>query len=510
MKNVLRPSGAPFILSHICPLLCDFYKISHRPMYPEGTQVVYSTWTPRTSRVKGVEHVINFGNQAFIKEFLMGVFREQFFNRPKAEVIAEYKLVISETLGDENPYTLHLEELWDLGYMPLSIKALPEGTRVPMRVPTMTIQNTHNNFFWLTNNIETLISCESWQAATSATLAVEYKKMMDAYAAETAPEMAWFTALQGHDFSMRGMSSLRSAILSGMGHLAAGFIGTDTIPAIVAARHYYKADISKGQTGTSVPATEHSIQCAYGDDFEYLRRMLVDVHPSGVVSIVSDGYDFWEVVRPDGGIVAQLKKEIMARKGSPIVDKVVIRPDSGDPVLIVCGDPNAEVGTPEYKGAVECLYEIFGGTLSSTGYKILDSHIGLIYGDAITLTRANEIMKRLKDKGFASTNVVFGIGSYTYQYNTRDTFGYAVKSTLCVINGIEKQIFKNPKTDDGTKKSQKGRVAVFRQGNTYTFADGFGLNDVIPGDQLREVFRDGELLVDDSFALIRERIQAAK
>lgn len=503
-----RASGQPYILSHICPLLCDFYKISHRPMYPDGTEVVYSTWTPRTSRVKGVDYVINFGQQAFIKEFLMGIFRENFFNRPKADVIAEYKLVIVETLGDSNPYTKHLEDLWDLGYLPLSIKALPEGTKVPMRVPTMTVQNTDKRFFWLTNNIETLISCESWQAATSATLAVEYKKMMDAYAKETAPEMAWFTALQGHDFSMRGMSSLRSAILSGMGHLAAGFVGTDTIPAITAARHYYKADISKGGTGTSVPATEHSIQCAYNDDLKYLSRMLSVVHPSGVVSIVSDGYDFWEVVRPVDGIVAKLKNEIMARKGSPVVDKVVIRPDSGDPVLIVCGDPNATVGSPEYKGAVECLWETFGGTESSTGYKILDSHIGLIYGDAITLTRAREIMERLKAKGFASTNVVFGIGSYTYQYNTRDTFGYAMKSTLCVINGVEKQIFKDPKTDDGTKKSQKGRVVVLKQGNTLTFADGYGLNDVVPGDQLVEIFRDGELLVDETFADIRARIAA--
>lgn len=475
-------------------------------MYPEGTEVVYSTWTPRMSRVKGIDYVINFGTQAFIKEFLMGIFREQFFNRPKEEVIAEYRFVIASTLGDENPYTKHLEELWDLGYLPLSIKALPEGTKVPMRVPTMTVQNTDKRFFWLTNNIETLISCESWQAATSATLAVEYKKMMDVYANETAPEMAWFTALQGHDFSMRGMSSLRSAILSGMGHLAAGFIGTDTIPAITAARHYYKADITGGKTGTSVPATEHSIQCAYSDDMEYLRRMLSVVHPSGVVSIVSDGYDFWDVM---GRVLPALKPEIMARKGSPIVDKVVIRPDSGDPVLIVCGDPNATPGSLEYKGAVEVLWDIFGGTISSTGYKVLDSHIGLIYGDAITLTRAKEIMERLKNKGFASTNVVFGIGSYTYQYNTRDTFGYAMKSTLCVINGVEKQIFKNPKTDDGTKKSQKGRVAVLKQGNSYTFADGYGLTDIIPGDQLVEVFRDGNLLVDENFADIRARIQAS-
>lgn len=489
----------------IVPTLCDFYKIAHRAMYPEGTQVVYSTWTPRTSRIKGVDNVVAFGTQAFIKEYLLDVFQEHFFNRPKADVVAEYKRLISATLGDPNPETKHLEELHDLGYLPLSIKALPEGTIVPTRVPTLTIQNTDPRFFWLTNFIESLASCELWQPSTSATLAIEYKRMMDSFALATNPEAAAFTIFQGHDFSMRGMSSLRSAILSGMGHLVAGFAGTDTIPAISAAEYYYNANVEKELVGTSVPATEHSIQCAYGDDMKYLKRMLSEVHPSGIVSIVSDGYDFWKVITD---VVPSLKKEIMARKGGPVGDKVVIRPDSGDPVLIVCGDPSAPVGTPEYKGAIECLYETFGGTESSTGYKVLDSHIGLIYGDAITLKRAEEIMSRLQAKGFASTNVVFGIGSYTYQYNTRDTFGYALKSTLCVINGVEQQIFKNPKTDDGTKKSQKGRVAVLKDGNSYIVRDGLSLDDTIKGDVLREVFRNGTLLIDENFADIRARIQA--
>lgn len=488
----------------IVPILCDFYKISHRAMYPEGTEVVYSTWTPRTSRIKGVDNVVHFGTQAFIKEFLIDVFNEHFFHRPKSDVISEYKRIITATLGDPNPHTLHIEELWDLGYLPLSIRALPEGTIVPTRVPTVTLHNTNPKFFWLTNFIESLGSAEMWQASTSATLAVEYKKLMDKFATETNPENLGFTIFQGHDFSMRGMSSLRSAMLSGMGHLLS-FVGTDTIPAIQAAEYYYKANVEKELVGTSVPATEHSIQCAYGDDMEYLRRMLSIVHPNGIVSIVSDGYDFWDVLTR---VVPSLKKEILARKGGPVGDKVVIRPDSGDPVLIVCGDPDAPVGTPEYKGAVECLWEIFGGTLSSRGYKVLDPHIGLIYGDAITLKRAEEIMTRLQAKGFASTNVVFGIGSYTYQYNTRDTFGYALKSTLTIINGKEKQIFKNPKTDDGTKKSQKGHVAVLKEGKSYTFRDGLSLNDTISGDQLREVFRDGKLLIDESFSEIRARLAA--
>ena len=489
----------------IVPTLCDFYKISHRSMYPENTETVYSTWTPRTSRIKGLDHVVWFGGQAFIKEYLIDVFNEHFFNRSKEEVIAEYSRLIKATLGDPNPETKHLEDLHDLGYLPLLIKALPEGTIVPTRVPVLTIQNTDKRFFWLTNFIESLASSELWQPSTSATLAMEYKKMMDKFATETSPENLAFTIFQGHDFSMRGMSSLRSAILSGMGHLVAGFAGTDTIPAISAAEYYYNANVEKELVGTSVPATEHSIQCAYGNDMKYLKRMLSEVHPSGIVSIVSDGYDFWDVI---GNVIPSLKKDILARKGGPNGDRVVIRPDSGDPVLIVCGDPDATPGSLEYKGAVECLWDIFGGTMSSTGYKILDSHIGLIYGDAITLRRAEEIMNILKAKGFASTNVIFGIGSYTYQYNTRDTFGFALKSTLCVINGEEKQIYKDPKTDDGVKKSQKGRVVVFKDSSgEHKFVDGFGLNTVIPGDELQEVFRDGQLLIDDSFSNIRARIQ---
>jgi nicotinamide phosphoribosyltransferase len=466
--------------------------------------------------MKDVDQVVWFGGQAFYKEYLVDMFNEQFFNRSKKEVIAEYVRIIKFTLGDQNPETKHLEDLHDLGYLPLSIKALPEGTVVPLRVPVMTIQNTDKRFFWLTNFVESLASSELWQPSTSATIAREYKKMFDRYAMETVGD-ASFTPFLGHDFSMRGMSSLRSAILSGMGHMTS-FVGTDTIPAIPALEHYYGANIEKELVGTSVPATEHSIQCAYGDDYAYLKRMLTEVHPSGIVSIVSDGYDFWDVI---GRVVPSLKNEIMARKGGPIVDKVVIRPDSGDPVLIVCGDPDAPEGSLERKGAVEALYDIFGGTESAKGYRLLDSHIGLIYGDAITLRRAEEIMERLKAKGFASTNVVFGIGSYTYQYNTRDTFGFALKSTMCVIDGQERQIFKDPKTDNGIKKSQKGKVVVYKDpaSGEIAFKDGLGLEDSlyvragdknIDIDMMREVYRDGKVLVEDKLSDIRARIASSK
>lgn len=479
-------------------LICDFYKISHRACYPPGTEYIYSTWTPRASRMKDVTEVVHFGTQAFIKDKLIDLFNREFFGRPKAEVVAEYVRIVKNTLGDPNPHTQHIEDLHDLGYLPLSIKALPEGAIVPLRVPMLTIQNTDKRFFWLTNYIETLASCELWQPSTSATIAREYRKILDKAALETVGNTE-FVQFQGHDFSMRGMSSLSSALSSGMGHLTQ-FVGTDTVPAIQAAEHFYGANVEKEMVGTSIPATEHSIQCAYGDDMEYYRNMINRVHPNGFVSIVSDGYDFWDVI---GRVIPALKADIMKRDG-----RVVVRPDSGDPVKIVCGDPEAPVGSLEHKGAIEALWDTFGGTLTEKGYKLLDSHIGLIYGDAITLRRAEEIVTRLAEKGFASINVVFGVGSYTYQHNTRDTFGFALKSTLCVINGVEKPIFKDPKTDDGTKKSQKGRVVVLKApGEDYSLVQGFGLNDVIHADELREVFRDGKLISSCTLAEIRDRLK---
>ena len=480
-------------------LLCDFYKISHMAMYPEGTELVYSTWTPRASRMKGVTEVVNFGLQAFIQNTLVDLFNAQFFKRSKKEVVAEYARIIKNTLGVANPETKHIEELHDLGYLPLHIKALPEGAVVPLRVPVMTIENTDSRFFWLTNFVESLASAELWQPSTSATIAREYRKILDKAALETVGNTD-FVQFQGHDFSMRGMSSLGSAITSGMGHLLS-FVGTDTIPAIQGAEYFYEADVEKELVGTSIPATEHSIQCAYGDDMKYLSDMMTRVHPSGFVSIVSDGYDFWDVI---GRVIPALKETIMSRDG-----KVVIRPDSGDPVLIVTGDPDGETEL-ERKGAIEALWDIFGGTVTKKGYKLLDSHIGLIYGDAITLNRAQEIVDRLAAKGFASINVVFGIGSYTYQYNTRDTFGYALKSTLCVINGDEKQIFKDPVTDNGIKKSQKGRVVVLKDGNSYKFMDGLNLGDEVKGDQLKTVFLNGYTMNIQTFAEIRERLKNAR
>ncbi len=330
------------------------------------------------------------------------------------------------------------------------------------------VENTDPRFFWLTNYIETLWSTEVWHSSTSATIAKKYRTVLDAFALETTGTTAG-VEFQGHDFSMRGMTSLHSAVKSGAGHLLS-FVGSDTIPAISYLEKYYGADIEGELVGTSIPATEHSVMCAYGNESETeaYRRLITEVYPSGFVSIVSDTWDYWAVLTE---IVPSIKTEILARDG-----RVVIRPDSGDPANIICGTV-AEFGvgqSPEEKGTIELLWETFGGSVNDQGYKILDPHIGAIYGDSITIARAQDISARLKAKGFASTNVVYGIGSYTYQMVTRDTFGFAMKATWCKIDGQSVPIFKDPATDvNKVKKSLKGRVAVLQaEDGTITAVDG--------------------------------------
>ena len=232
-------------------------------------------------------------------------------------------------------------------------------------------------------------------------------------------------------------------------------------------------------------------------ELETFKRLITGVYPRGIVSIVSDTWDFWQVITK---YMVTLKDIILQRDG-----KVVIRPDSGDPVKIICGDPNARKDTPEYKGAIACLWEIFGGTTTPTGYKMLDPHIGLIYGDSITLDRANTILQELAEKGFASGNVVFGIGSYTYQYVTRDNFGFAVKATSGVVNRERREIFKDPRTDNGMKKSAKGLLRVEKEGDTFVLYDRQTPEQEAKG-ALEVVFCDGKLLRHENLATIRHRI----
>jgi nicotinic acid phosphoribosyltransferase len=789
-------------------ILCDFYKISHRLMYPKGMQICYSTWTPRLSRIEGITEVVAFGFQAFVKSYLIDYFQEYFFKQNIDSITSEYKEIISDAIGDLNPGTSHIEALHKLGYLPIKIKAVKEGTLIPIRCPMLTIENTLPEFFWLTNYLETIMSNYLWMPITSATLAHQYRKILDKNAIQTTGSTNG-VQFQAHDFSFRGMAMLEAASASGAGHLLS-FVGSDTIPAISYLKKYYNAKTSEGLISCSVPASEHSIMSSYGsNELEAFKRLITEIHPSGFVSIVSDTYSYFDVltqvlpqlkdiimdrdgrvvIRPDcyddqtsiltpngwklfselteDDLVAQVledetyqfvkpikhtvqdyegdmihffdekekldllvtpnhrmifkkngdlkvqeanickvgifgknmlrtasasnknqhitpferlkiafqadgsfctgskcairfsfskqrkidrmkdileecklaykiydladkrfefhiqadsslfqhdfawintsdlcsqwcqefieecsywdatrrsierfkfdttdkfvsdivelitigagygvlttvsqddRKEIFSdvntlhilknnllggqsqqKKVVPYKGKVycvqvpsgmvlvkrnrctLVSGNSGVPEDIVCGDKSAPVGSPEYKGTIELLWEIFGGTVTEQGYKVLDSHIGCIYGDAITIERCHTICARLEFAGFASTNMVYGIGSYTYQYNTRDTFGFALKSTFAVIDGVETPIFKDPKTDSGNfKKSQKGMVVVLPTvDGGVSFIDEQSLAtrfSYSKYDLLEDIFVDGKLLRDETLADIRARL----
>jgi len=548
----------------INPLLnIDGYKSSHRLMYPKNTTLVYSNYTCRSTKrmPKNANNVVVFGIQYMCK-YINDLWNENFFKQPKEQVINEAKEFLQSYLGMEYDVS-HFEALHDLGYLPIEIKALEEGTIIKEGIPLFTIKNTHPDFFWITNFLETSLSTLIWKPVHSASLSYAYKKILTKYAKETNTDSLEFVNFQGHDFSFRGMQSIESAISSGMGFLTS-FMGTDTIPALQGIKYYYGDD----NVGFSVPASEHSVMCAHGKEEEIdTLKYLMKQYPKGILSVVSDTWNLWKLITE---YLPQLKEEILARDG-----KLVIRPDSGDPVDIICGT-GREFNTfykeglkdglilslkgealnnsvyqnekgetfklvqilgkeqckaiqiavePSRKGVIELLWDIFGGTINEQGFKVLDHHIGAIYGDSITLERAEQICERLKSKGFASTNVVLGIGSYSMGYATRDNQGGAVKSTYVEIhqecgkhveccencttpNGrpVGREIFKNPITDDGTKKSAKGLLAVYKNDvGDYYLIDQISWKEV-ENCELQTVYLNGKLVKETTFNNIRDKI----
>lgn len=490
----------------------DGYKLDHRRQYPKGTEYVYSNWTPRSCKFfpEASDGVVVFGIQYFIKKYLIDEFNTNFFNRPKEVVVKEFKRRVDGLLGPNNVGTKHIEDLHDLGYLPIRIKALDEGTLCPIRVPAMTFVNTDPRFFWLTNYFETLISTTLWMPMTSATTARLYLKELTRHAKATgfAGDDLGFLC---HDFSMRGMAGLEAAVMSGMGHLTS-FNGSETLPALEGLERYYNANVEHELVAGTVAATEHSVMCAGGcdDEFQTFKRLITEVYPTGFVSIVSDTWDYWNVINE---YLPKLKETILARDG-----RVIIRPDSGDPVKIICGtvyddlkdltaEECAEIPEYEIKGTYEILWDIFGGTINEAGFKVLDPHIGMIYGDSITLERQKEIYKRLEAKGFAATNLVLGVGSFSYQFRSRDSLGFAMKATWCQINGTPHEIFKDPKTDSGMKKSLKGLITVYADSNGIPYA----VDQVTPTEEekgmLHTVFENGELIHDFTLEEIRNNVK---
>ena len=491
-------------------LLIDFYKACHSSQYPKNMTRLVSYFTPRMSRIDGENKLVMFGLQAFINQYLIDQFDRCFFSVPKDQVLSEYKRIMDHTLG-VNAYDLEkIADLHDLGYLPLEIRAIPEGMRVDIKIPMFEISNTHPKFAWLVNTIESMLSCSLWHTMLSANVGYMYKQIVNKYYDLTVDDCIPRSTALG-DFSMRGQESVESAIKSSAA-LCLSFVNTATVPAALWLERYYNADVEKEVVIKGAISTEHSVMCSNtaidGDERLLVKRLLTEIYPNHSFSMVSDSYDYWRMVDE---IIPSLKEEVLAHKG-----KLLVRGDSGDPVEIVTQ-------------TVFHLWETFGGTVNSKGYKVLDPHIGAIYGDSITPQRCERIYQILMENGFACNNVALGVGSFSmqcletfdrdgqihYAPYTRDTFGIAVKSTYCEDeNGKGVEIFKNPKTDSGHfKKSQRGCCVVHHDMDTnmFHYHDGktFAQSRADDKNMLIPVFKDGNLLKDYTLEEIRNELCVA-
>lgn len=484
----------------------DFYKTNRIAFHEEGTDLLYENFTPRSTKyfpkIEGLDDkIVLFGLQYFLKWFLIDLWNDEFFNKQKKDVIKRYKRRMDTSLGEGVVDTKHIEDLHDLGYLPLEFRALPEGITVDAGVPFFTLKETVKGYFWLVNYIEDALSNSVWKASTSATIARRYKAIGLKYALETGVDPS-ITDYQFHDFQLRGCGGMQDACLSGAGHLLS-FTGTDNVPAIDFLEDYYNADCEKEYVGGGVVANEHACVCAgkKENEFENYKKWITETFPTGILSLVSDTWNLWRVLTE---YLPKLKEDILARDG-----KVVIRPDSSPktPLEIICGDPEEKEGTPEYKGCVQILWEIFGGTVNEKGYKELHPSIGLLYGEAMSMQLVDKTLARLKEMGFASSACFYGIGSGAYMLNvTRDTFSWAAKATACSVNGEFREIFKDPVTDTGMKKSAKGLLRVDKVGDDYVLTDQVTWEEA-NGGELKPVFRDGELLKDWTLAEVRQNLK---
>ncbi|MDE5781122.1 MAG: nicotinate phosphoribosyltransferase [Lachnospiraceae bacterium] len=478
-------------------LLIDFYKAVHSDMLPEKIEKSVSYFTPRMSRVKMWDEVVMFGLQAFIKTYLIWYFNEEFFHKPEEEVVGEYERILNAALGKNAFSSSKIKKLHNLGYLPIEIKALSEGTKVPMHVPMFEISNTHSDFAWLPQALESLISAEMWHPMLSATVGVTYRNIVNKYYGLSVDDNVPRERALG-DFSFRGQECLQSAVKSSAGWCLS-FLNTATVPVITFLEEMYNCDCTKEPVALGAVSTEHSVMCSNyavdGDEITLLKRLLTEVYPDTSFSAVLDSYDYWNVI---DNVIPVLKKEILAHNGC-----MLMRGDSGDCVEVVTK-------------TVFKLWNIFGGTVNSKGYKVLDPHVKAIYGDSITVQRCEEIYKILVENGFACNNVSLGVGSFSMQCIeeegilkpfTRDTFSSCIKATYCEVDGKPIPIFKNPK-DGGFKKSQKGLCFVYRNSNgSITFKDGYTSEDIPKDNNLLEtVFINGKIVKEQSLSEIRDRL----
>ena len=455
-------------------LLTDSYKVSHSRQYPPGTQRVYSYFESRGGEAP---ETVFFGLQYLIKRFLMTPITmahindaENFFNAHFVACGGAKRLFNRD--GWEHIVRQHA------GRLPVRIRAVPEGTRVPVRNVLMTIENTDPACYWLTNYIETLL-VQTWYPTTIATLSNRYYQLIYRYLVETGdPALVDFKL---HDFGFRGSTSVESSGIGGLAHLV-NFLGTDTMSALVIGRKFYNCPMA----GFSIPAAEHSTITSWGREHEIdaFRNMLTQ-YPEGLVAVVSDSFDIYDACTTLWG--KHLRNEVLNRNGT-----VVIRPDSGKPEAVV----------PE---VLRRLYAAFGGKKNEKGYIVLDPHVRVIQGDGINLFSCGEILDAVKKAGFSVDNLAFGSGGGLLQMVNRDTHKFAFKCCEVTVNGEHREVYKEPITDPG-KNSKRGRLkllSTFVPPATYEYRT---VNESETGtDTMLTILENGQLLNDWSLDEVRAR-----
>ena len=480
-------------------LLCDFYKTVHSDMINPKMTKSMSYYTPRMSRVKRWDKVVMFGVQMFCKTWLIDYFNENFFEISEDEVVAEYTRVLDVTLGKGIYGTEKIRKLHRLGYLPIEITALPEGTMVPVHVPMFGITNTHDDFAWLPQALESLISAEMWYPQITATVGKTYRDIVNKYYAETVEDdVPRARALGAFDF--RGDMCVDAALKAGAGWCLS-FLNTATVPAIPYLENMFNCDCTKEPVAFGAVSTEHFVMCSNyavdGDEITFLRKMLTELYPNTSFSCVLDSYDYWNVI---DNILPQLHDEILAHNGC-----MLMRGDSGDCVEVVTK-------------TVFKLWEQFGGTVNSKGYKVLDPHVKAIYGDSITVQRCEEIYEILKNEGFACSNVALGVGSFSMHCIeednilkpfTRDTFSSCIKACYAEVDGKCYPVFKNPK-EGGFKKSQKGLCYVYEENGELKYKDEYTSENIPDGNLLETVFKDGKMIKDYTLDEIRQRLNGGE
>jgi len=473
----------------------DDYKSSHFMMNPKGVTRVYSTWTCRGSRLPGIDYSIFFGLRNYLRHLVKRW--EPFFASESAakQFIQEYRFIM-EHINGPGVATDQFIDLYRYGRLPITMRSVKEGTRVPIRTASMVIESTNPETAWFSQFLETDISNYIWKPITSATISVD-QRMKDRLALEQSGGPMFMLDYLNHDFSYRGMSGREDAIISGMGHLV-GSNGTDTIPAVV--RIW---ELHESLAGKSVNASEHAVMCINGPEREYETvEHILNTFPDKPVSIVADTWNLWNFVQ---NYLSKLDLKLTDRE-----KPLILRPDSGDPLKILMGDKEAPEGIVR-QGLVPFLLEKYKHDVRYTdkGYRLLPVYLGTIYGDAMNADRCNKLNELMLAAGICPSNTVRGRGSFTYEYQTRDSLGQALKAVEADVNGETRALFKDPITDNGEKKSAKGRVGLVRDAN----GDVIGMRDQLgpnePDGFDWQPMTDGRLTMgEEDFQSVRIRTKA--